>query len=62
MSNPACISFFFWKGADYRIIRNSGRGYYHFVRLKFPQNWVSAALISGAAIIKFRKKNIGKIN
>ena len=42
---------------DYRIIRNSGRGSYHFVRLNFPKNWVSAALISGAAIIKFRKKN-----
>ena len=38
----------------YRILCISGRGYYFFVRQKTLYNWVSAALISGAATIRFK--------
>ena len=42
----------------YRILCISGRGYYFFVRQKTLYNWVSAALISGAATIRFKEMNI----
>ena len=43
---------------NYRILCISGRGYYFFVRQKTLYNWVSAALISGAATIRFKEMNI----
>ena len=42
----------------YRILCISDRGYYFFVRQKTLYNWVSAALISGAATIRFKEMNI----
>ena len=38
----------------YRILCISGRGYNFFVRQKTLYNWVNAALISGAATIRFK--------